>query len=255
MPLSPARGLHGHVVEELGVRIATGVLEAGTRLVPEELAEGFGVSRTVIREGLRVLQAKGLVAARQRVGTVVRPAAAWDALDRDVIRWNVRGPGRARQLRDLLQLRGVIEPTAARLAATAPLVEGGLEEMRGTVTAMREAAARRDTRAFTDADTLFHTLILRASGNSAFAQLAEALYALFTVRVEEDLLPDVIADEVLAAHERLLDSIVAGNGEDAQSASAWLIEESCLALQGEIEDVAGTVLSPAGLVVPDGALR
>lgn len=254
MPLSRARGLHGHVVEELGARIATGVLEAGTRLVPEELAEGFGVSRTVIREGLRVLQAKGLVAARQRVGTVVRPAEAWDALDRDVIRWNVRGPGRARQLRDLLQLRGVIEPTAARLAATAPL-ESGLEEMRGTVTAMREAAARRDARAFTDADTLFHTLILRASGNSAFAQLAEALYALFTVRVEEDLLPDVIADEVLAAHERLLDSIVAGNGDDAQSASAWLIEESCRALQDEIEDVAGTVLSPAGLVVPDGGLR
>lgn len=246
MVASRYRGLHGQVIEDLGARIATGELAAGTRLVPEAVAEQLGVSRTVVREGLRVLEAKRMVRARPRVGTVVQPPHEWDSLDRDLILWRVRGPDRSGQLRDLLQLRGAIEPVAVRLAASTGSPEL-VEHMRNAMQDMREAVARRDLMAFTRADTEFHTSLLHGSGNSAFGQLADTLYALFIARVDNDLLPEVIAEDVLEAHARLLAHLEEGDGDGAATESAWLIVESSHALEGEVANIATQVLAPAGI--------
>lgn len=246
MSTSRYRGLHGRVIEDLGSRIATGELAAGAQLVPEAVADQLGVSRTVVREGLRVLETKRMVRARPRVGTVVRPPHEWDALDRDLILWRVRGPDRDQQLRDLLQLRGAIEPIAVRLAAATGSSEL-VQHMGSALETMRESAARRDLVAFTEADTAFHTSLLRGSGNSAFAQLADTLYALFVARVDNDLLPEVIADDVLEAHARLLSHLENGDGDGAASESAWLIVESSHALEGEVGDIAAQVLVATGI--------
>lgn len=114
---SRGRGLHGQLVQQLGQMIVSGDLGADRPLVPEEIGQRFEVSRTVVRESLRVLEAKGLVSARPNVGTRVRPVSDWNLLDPDIIEWRAFGPQRDDQRRELDDLRWVIEPLAARLAA------------------------------------------------------------------------------------------------------------------------------------------
>ena len=97
--------------------IVSGDLGADRPLVPEEIGQRFEVSRTVVRESLRVLEAKGLVSARPNVGTRVRPVSDWNLLDPDIIEWRAFGPQRDDQRRELSELRWTIEPLAARLAA------------------------------------------------------------------------------------------------------------------------------------------
>src|SRR5207247_3167418 len=114
----PRRGLHGAVVHDLGLRIVQGELEAGESLpTEEELSSELTASRTVLREAIKVLAAKRLVESRPKTGTRVRQRAEWNLLDPDVLAWQLEaGPDR-RFLEDTLELRGLIEPAAARLAA------------------------------------------------------------------------------------------------------------------------------------------
>lgn len=123
---SRGRGLHGQLVQQLGQMIVSGDLGADRPLVPEEIGQRFEVSRTVVRESLRVLEAKGLVSARPNVGTRVRPVSDWNLLDPDIIEWRAFGPQRDDQRRELNELRWTIEPwlpgsppgTAARTSSS-----------------------------------------------------------------------------------------------------------------------------------------
>src|SRR4051812_29570854 len=99
------RGVHGAVVDRLGLAIGAGQLRPGDQISVEQLGQEFGISRTVVREVLRVLESKGLIVARPRTGTRVTPVDMWDLLDRDVILWRVHGPDRNRQLEELVALR------------------------------------------------------------------------------------------------------------------------------------------------------
>src|SRR5699024_543938 len=113
--------LHGDILSTLGAEIAGGSLQAGDVLTLAGLEERFGVSRTVVREAMRILESLGMVSAKRRVGLTVQPVASWSVLDPQVIAWRLSGAGGAEQLRSLTQLRVALEPTAARLAAqTAP---------------------------------------------------------------------------------------------------------------------------------------
>lgn len=81
------RGLHGTVVEQLGAQIVSGGIKPDDLLQPEQIGAAYEVSRTVVREALRVLEDKGLITARPNVGTRIRPVEQWNLLDADVIRW------------------------------------------------------------------------------------------------------------------------------------------------------------------------
>ena len=120
-----SQGLHTHVLDALGLEIAAGDCPPGRVLRTDELAQRFDVSRTVVREVIRVLESMHLVESRRRVGVTVRPAEAWNVYDPQVIRWRLASSGRIAQLRSLTELRTAIEPEAARLAAVrAPLTSG-----------------------------------------------------------------------------------------------------------------------------------
>ena len=114
---TPGRGLHGHVLETLGPAITAGDYPPGSVLRTDELAQRFDVSRSVMREAVRVLESMHLVESRRRVGVTVRPKAEWNVYDPQVIRWRLAGADRPRQLRSLTVLRSAIEPVAAGLAA------------------------------------------------------------------------------------------------------------------------------------------
>src|SRR5437016_13101274 len=91
-------GLHGSVLDQLGLLITSGELPAGQVLRIEQMESRFGVSRSVIRETIRVLESMGMVASRRRVGVTVAPRAAWNVFDPQIIAWRLDGPGREVQL-------------------------------------------------------------------------------------------------------------------------------------------------------------
>src|SRR5664279_193549 len=112
-----ARNLHQGLLDALGVEIVGGESRAGVVMSIDEIAEAHGVSRSVVREVLRVLASMGLVASTRGVGTVVLPARSWNVFDPQVVRWRLAAANRMAQLRSLVELRAAFEPEAAALAA------------------------------------------------------------------------------------------------------------------------------------------
>lgn len=178
------RGLHSRVVSTLGQRIVDGELPAGAILSVDRLGEEFAVSRSVLREALRVLQSLGMVEPRQRVGTQVLPRADWDVSSPQVVEWRGRGADYFVQMRELLEMRLGIEPVAARLAATA-MTPGEADRVQECAAAMVDASAAGDDRRYLEADVAFHTTILAASGNLVIAHFASTVEALLRTRTEE----------------------------------------------------------------------
>ncbi len=174
------------LVAQLGAAIARGALLPGAVLEPEALAGEHGVSRTVVREALRTLETLGLLAARQRVGTVVQPVERWNLLHPDVIAWRQLGADALVQLRDLTRLREAVEPAAAELAAQQASPEQ-LAELHRAVERMRAAAAADDVAAFAAADAGFHALIVTASGSAVITQLLGTLEAALRSRYAHEL--------------------------------------------------------------------
>jgi DNA-binding FadR family transcriptional regulator len=159
------RGLYGDMVEAFGRLIVHGDIAAGTTLSPATRGSEFDASRSVVRETLRTLESKGLVAARQNIGTYVLPASSWHGLDLDVLRWRLDGPDREIASRELQEMRSALEPLAAALAATR-ITAAQLHEMRGVLRDMTEAVSRADAAAILTADIAFHQGVFDIAGNS-----------------------------------------------------------------------------------------
>src|SRR4051812_41949019 len=162
------RGVHGQVVQRLGARIVGGHWAEGDILDVRALGDELDVSLTVMRESLKVLAGKGLIDARQKRGTFVRPRAAWNLLDSDVIRWRVETGDGERLMRDLADVRSLVEPAAAHRAAQRR-TEADLVALGTALAAM--ADARGDTAAEAEADASFHRALLAATGNELLARL------------------------------------------------------------------------------------
>jgi DNA-binding FadR family transcriptional regulator len=218
-----ARGLHGFVLESIGASIASGELAAGQQIVPEAFADKFGVSRTAVREVLRVLEAKGMVGARPRTGTRVRPETWWNLLDPDVIRWRSTGPDSSRQLEELLGIRGAIEPLAARNAASAATPED-VQDLVDALEQMSDAVENHSWDHFTEADVSFHRALLRASGSLVIAQLADPIEAALRVRHKLRLVPAELSAKVIPAHEAILEAVVAHDDARAELASRQIVD-------------------------------
>lgn len=166
--------MHQRVVDELGRRVVGGVWEPGNPLpVEDALAAEIGVSRGVVREAVKALVAKGMLHVRPRTGTRVLPPEHWNHLDRDVLRWKQAGDAAA-LLRDTGELRRIVEPEAARLAAD----RAGPDDVRvlyDSLAAMEAAAAEPGRRGYVEADIAFHRALLDASGNRLLGSLGRAV--------------------------------------------------------------------------------
>lgn len=175
-PLGRHRTIHGRVVEWLGLRIVSGELPAGSQLPNEaDLAAQLNVSRGGVREAVKALAAKGLVEPRPRLGTRVLPREMWNLMDRDVISWYSR-LARADFLTDLLELRLMVEPGAAQLAAERASEEQ-IAELESAYQRMHQHAPElpEHEEVFVEADLAFHLILLRASGNQLIEQLGRLL--------------------------------------------------------------------------------
>lgn len=164
------RNLFAHVVEELGSRIVRGDLKPGNTLPNEaELGRELGASRSVVREAVKSLAAKGLLEPRARTGTRVLAPIHWNLLDLDVLAWRYAAMPRAQFFHELFEIRRMIEPPAAELAAERAM-EPDLREIAEACAAM-EAADPSSDHAI-DADLRFHRAILAASHNDLLLQMA-----------------------------------------------------------------------------------
>ena len=219
---SRGRGLHGQLVQQLGQMIVSGDLGADRPLVPEEIGQRFEVSRTVVRESLRVLEAKGLVSARPNVGTRVRPVSDWNLLDADIIEWRAYGPQRDDQRRELFELRWAIEPLAARLAAG-----HGRDEIHQRMVDMTEimshAAGQGDQVTFSRADTEFHALLLELSGNRMLEHLAGIVGNALNVSGGPITACERPSEPSVGLHARLVDALGTGDGTAAEAAMRALL--------------------------------
>lgn len=163
-----SRSLHGQIVHELGQQIVAGRYRPGEVLPREELlSKQLQVSRTALRESLRVLGSKGLIETRQKTGTRVRDAEHWNLLDPDVLSWHGAAlPSRA-FVEQLAEMRELIEPAAAALAAQ--------RRSDAQLTGIREAydamAAAEDLEAWAAADLRFHHAVLNATANALLRPL------------------------------------------------------------------------------------
>jgi DNA-binding FadR family transcriptional regulator len=206
--------------ETLGRAIVSGAFE--DRFPTEaELSRTHGLSRSVTREAVKMLTAKGLLSARPKVGTVIEPSDSWNLIDPDVLRWLLERQFSLDLLRQFSELRLAIEPTAAALAAQVPnnpglaAVEAGFVRM--------EAAARGEDDVL-DADIQFHIAILHAVQNPFFRQFEELVRtALHTSIQLTNRLSGRSAN--VAQHEKVLTAIRTGDSSGAHAAMYLLIDE------------------------------
>lgn len=217
------RKLHGQVVQELGRRVVSGSYPAGAVLPNEEqLCQGLQVSRTALREAVKVLAAKGLLEARPRTGTRVRPRDQWNLLDPDILAWRCATGADAEFLRHLTELREIIEPAAAALAANSRTPEQ-LAAIAAALQDMRQAPAIAQWIA---ADLAFHTAVLRATNNPLLmplaAIIASALASLLgvTARSAGDF------KRALPDHQKVFEAIESGDAQSALHRMAGMLSDT-----------------------------
>jgi DNA-binding FadR family transcriptional regulator len=154
--------IHSALAQDIGSRILRGDFKPGSSLPNEaHWCRVFKVSRSAVREAMKMLIAKGLVVSRPKIGSRVEPRERWNLLDRDVLAWYGSVPDQKRFLMSVQQMRYIFEPEAAALAAR-HRTQGQLVEIETACREMGEAASL-ETR--TSADVRFHLAILRAAGN------------------------------------------------------------------------------------------
>ena len=164
----PGSSVHGSLANEIGLRIVRGDYPPGT-ILPNEAkwSETFNVSRSAVREAIKILMAKSLLASRPKIGSWVEPKERWNLLDRDVLAWYATAPDREAFLRTVQEFRHIIEPEASAFAA----IRRSEEQMVEISQACREMGEATSLQARTRADTRFHLAILRASGNDLLVPL------------------------------------------------------------------------------------
>ena len=210
------------LVTEIGGSIVRGEYSEGQNLPTEaKLSENFGASRSVTREAVKMLTAKGLVKSWPRRGTVVQGESDWNLLDPDVLEWTLGRPFALPLLVDFLDMRLAIEPEAAGMAArrkadTTEIAEA-LEHMK------RADVGAGDP---LEADSAFHTAILRASGNRFFAQMAPLVDTALkmTIRLTNRMRGVSIAS--VDDHEKIFNAIDSGDEKAAIDLSKKMIVEA-----------------------------
>ena len=214
--------MNNRIIEIVGRDIATGAIRPGSRLTLEGLQEKFGVSRTVVRDCMQILEAMNLVYSKRRIGLVVQDSPRWNVYDPRVIRWRLSGPGRSAQFESLTEVRIAVEPLAAAGAARRASADerGRLLLLAGR---MREAAA--DPEAFLAADIAFHTLLLQASGNEMFAALSDVVAEVLSGRSRQNLMPSGPRPEALDEHEAVAAAVAAMDPAAARARMADLLLE------------------------------
>lgn len=223
MPKTAGKNLTWQITHQLGAAIVAGEYSGITFPTEAELCDTYGVSRSVLREAVKMLTAKGLLNARPRQGTWVQPESEWNLIDPDVLGWLLERQFSLSLIKEFTEARLAFEPQAAFLAAEVgsadaiAAIEAGLARMK--------AAEQGDDDPL-QSDIAFHVAILHASGNRFFMQLEELVASAlsYSIRLTNKFKGVELAS--IEAHSAVFDAIRSGEAERAKSLMAALIEEA-----------------------------
>ncbi|MGN6620515.1 MAG: FadR/GntR family transcriptional regulator [Sphingomonas sp.] len=216
--------VHGRIARDMGIDIVTGRYKPGDLLTGEVAAsDELHVSRTAYREAVRILAAKGLVESRPKIGTRVSRMADWHLLDPDVLEWMFQQEPDPALLAALFELRRIVEPEAAALAARRRS-DAQLDTMRDALRRMEELSL--ESEAGRRADQAFHAAMLDAAGNAFLASLTSGVGAAvaWTTVFKQRMGP--LRRDPMPDHLRVLDAIAAEDDVAAHRAMAELIDNA-----------------------------
>lgn len=219
------RPSHSSVLNDLGSRIAAGELAPEQVLTLAELEEHYGISRTVIREAVRVLESMGMLESRRRVGVTVQRVECWSALDPRLIHWQLDSPLREQQIAVVTELRSAIEPVAARLSAvrSSDVERAEILRLVGRLEALG-AEGKGASEEYLAADIAFHDLILDSSGNLMLAANKSAISAIIAGRSRAGLTPVIPDADSLHNHVLTAEAIARGDAEAAERHARLYVE-------------------------------
>lgn len=218
----PGRRLHGAVAHKLGMDILAGVFAPGDVLPGEvAFAEELEVSRSAYREAIQVLTAKGLVASRPKAGTRVLPRERWNLLDPEVLGWAFAGEPDLEFVRSLFELRAIVEPAAARLAAVRR-DKTDLKAMKNALSVMRSDTLT--TEAGRAADREFHNAILRATRSPALVALSASIGAAVNWTTQFKQRARALPRNPIPDHVQVYEAIAAQDGDAAANAMHELVD-------------------------------
>lgn len=216
------KNVHGNTVDHLGEAIVAGRYGVGASIPPEPvLCLELGVSRTVVREAVKSLIAKGLMTTGPKVGTRVLPPEHWNWFDPDVITWQSQAGLTPEFLRDLQDLRRVVEPAAVRLTAERATAED-IAQIEDAYAGMKRAVDSGGD--YVTFDLRFHQGLLRACGNRMLVQMSKALGALLRTSFEISTRRKDGPRNSLPLHREVLDAVIAHDPDRAEKAIRVLID-------------------------------
>lgn len=212
------RSLHVQVARDIARGVLSGELPVGS-IIPNEqdLCEQFGVSRTALREAVKLLTAKGLLESRPKIGTKVMERSYWNFLDSQLLEWMDGLMDTDLLCTQFLDFRKAIEPEACALAASHATVEQRIElsELFQKMTAIA-TAPEFDQESWIDIDLQFHRLIFSSTGNHfylPFGHILTTMFINFFIKASHE------GNVCLEDHKNIYESIMAGNAEKARAAS------------------------------------
>lgn len=215
------KNVYGNTVDHLGEAIVSGRYAAGATIPPEPLLGAeLGVSRTVVREAVKSLVGKGLVSTGPKVGTRVLSSDHWNWFDPDVVAWQSRAGLTREFLRDLQELRRVVEPAAVRMAAERATAQD-IADIEAAFQGMRLAVEEGGD--YVTHDLRFHQGLLRACGNRMMIQMSKAIGALLRTSFEISTSREDGPRNSLPMHRAVLDAVIARNPAKAERAILGLI--------------------------------
>jgi len=224
MPRTDGQNLTYRIVQALGIAIVSGTYTVKNPFpIEAELCKQYGASRSVLREAVKMLTAKGLLSARPRQGTWVQPEDNWNLLDPDVLHWLLERKATYSLLLEFAQVRLAVEPKAAALAAVVATPERRAA-IKAAIARMAASDAGEDDPLPSDID--FHVAVLRASGNRFYAQLSGVTETAlrFSIRMQNRF--KGVHRASVPDHRRISDAIHTGNAEAAETAMRDLIQEA-----------------------------
>lgn len=223
-----------HIVESLGKAIALGIHPSGKPLKAEsELCQDFDASRTVLREAVKMLTAKGMLDARPRRGTIVLPESQWNLSDPDILNWLLQRKGSLPIISEFIDMRLAIEPTACRLAAER-INDEDSSLLLSAIDRMKAAARGKDD--LLDADIAFHLAILEACGNRFFWNMRHTIEVALRFSIRINNRNTGSAKVIVEEHQHILGFILQGDAQAAEEAMRELLKQAKLLLSNEIDN-------------------
>ena len=241
-----SKNMLGSTLDQLGLAIVSGRYAPGASIPPEPLlCTEYAISRTVVREAVKSLVAKGLLVTGPKLGTRVLPSDDWNWFDPDVVAWQSRSGLTREFLRDLQELRRVVEPAAVRLAAVRA-TPADIAELEAAYAGMKHAIEHGGD--YVKHDLLFHQGLLRACHNRMVVQMSKALGALLRTSFEISTSRPHGPASSLPLHRAVLDAVIAKKPAAAERASLTLID-------GASEDIDQVLASRRKLPTVSGPAR